>query len=529
MKTRALALIAIVLGAGYLYARRLDFVPAHIGFDEVYFALNAHAIATIGRGTDGTFLPLYFHIGGVTWYQPTLVYAMALVFRFLPVSEATARLPTVIAGLASIVLMYFVARAIFKRETLAFIAAVLMALTPAHYLMSRQALDYILPVPYVLVWLWCLASFANRPRRWVIGAGVLALGVGFYTYMASVLMMPLYFAMTVAFVAASDVKPKGRYLAETLMFFLPLLPLVPWAHAHPSAYTDQIGRYHIYDAKRFNPLQGLKEFLNYVSLTQRIAMYWGYIGPNYLFVSGGTKLTMTTRFVGVFLLPLAVFLPVGIYRMLTTRRDPVSWLLVAGFATAPAAALLVDDPFAIDREMNMLPFGVLLATFGVGCLLSAARLWVRVLAIGLLALLPWQFASFYRDYFGDYRVRSAEWFAPNVRDGVEQILSLDDPLQPARVYLDLEIGNIENYWRFYLIKHHRDDLLARTTFFRSDSVDVNAMPDRSLVLTEQKAVWRQPHTARGTLAKVSDIREPDGGSIYVLLERRGHDTATAMR
>jgi 4-amino-4-deoxy-L-arabinose transferase-like glycosyltransferase len=517
---RLLALTVLILGAALVYTHRLDYVPAHLGFDEVYFALNAHSIATTGRGTDGTFLPLYFYIGPLVWYQPTLVYAMAMVFTVLPVSEVTARLPTVLAGLTDVGLVYFVARAMFKREVLAFAAAVLMAVTPAHFLMSRQALDYILPVPYILVWLWCLASFANRPRPWLIAAGTAALGFGFYTYMASVLMMPIYFAMTVAFVLLSDVKPKTRYLVEPLAFVVPLLPLAPWLFMHPTAYADQIARYHIYDVKRFSPLQGAKEFVNYVSLQQRIAMYWGYLGPNYLFVSGGIKMTMTTRRVGVFLMPLAVFLPVGIYQMLTKRRDPFGRLLVAGFLTAPAAALLIDDAFAIDREMNMLPFGVLLATFGVGHLLDSVQRWVRILAIALLALIPVEFAYFYQDYFGDYRARSAEWFAPNVRGGLEAILAREDPAQPSRIYLDLEIGNVENYWTFYLIKHHRGDLKAQTTYIRSDSFDVGAIPSRSFVFTEAKAPWHRDLVARKELSPVLAVPEAGGGDpLYVLLQR----------
>src|SRR6185436_3424383 len=107
---RALALSLLILGAAVLYTHRLDYVPAHLGFDEVYFALNAHAIATTGRGTDGTFLPLYFYIGPLVWYQPTLVYAMAIAFSLLPVSEVVVRLPTVLAGLANVLLVYFVAR-----------------------------------------------------------------------------------------------------------------------------------------------------------------------------------------------------------------------------------------------------------------------------------------------------------------------------------------------------------------------------------------------------------------------------------
>jgi 4-amino-4-deoxy-L-arabinose transferase-like glycosyltransferase len=52
----------------------------------------------------------------------------------------------------------------------ALIAALVLALAPVHVILSRQALDYILPVPFVLGWLWCLdASLRAREgstSRW---------------------------------------------------------------------------------------------------------------------------------------------------------------------------------------------------------------------------------------------------------------------------------------------------------------------------------------------------------------------------
>jgi hypothetical protein len=102
-----------------------------------------------------------------------------------------------------------------------------------------------------------------------------------------------------------------RYLAETTAFFVPLLALIPWTTSHPDFFKSQINRYRVYDTRLFSPLQGVKEFLNYQNVTHRMSMYWNYLGPNYLFMSGAVKMTMSTRRVGVFLMPLAIFLPGG--------------------------------------------------------------------------------------------------------------------------------------------------------------------------------------------------------------------------
>ena len=55
--------------------------------------------------------------------------------------------------------------------------------------------------------------------------------------------------------------------------------------------------------------------------------------------------------------------------------------------TAPVAAcLVVPEPYTIDREMPVVPFGVLIATAGIGWLLSGAQRWQRIAAVSALVL-----------------------------------------------------------------------------------------------------------------------------------------------
>ncbi len=135
-----------------------------IGGDEAYFASHAHAIATTGRDLDGRFLPLFFRIDIHTWYQPLLVYLMAAVFSIVQVSEAALRTPTALIGVIDVLLVYAVALRLLGRRRDAVVAAVVMALTPAHFILARQGLDYIAPLPFVLGWLWCLLAALDTGR-----------------------------------------------------------------------------------------------------------------------------------------------------------------------------------------------------------------------------------------------------------------------------------------------------------------------------------------------------------------------------
>ena len=98
------------------------------------------------------------------WFQPIPVYFTALFLTVLPVSEWAIRLPTVVLGVTDIVLFYFVAARVFNRPFLAAIAAGLLALTPAHLIHSRLAMDFLYPLPFVMAWLLCLMAFVEQRR-----------------------------------------------------------------------------------------------------------------------------------------------------------------------------------------------------------------------------------------------------------------------------------------------------------------------------------------------------------------------------
>ena len=49
--------------------------------------------------------------------------------------------------------MFFIVRRLFKCDWLACAAAGMLAMTPAHFILSRYALDYLYPLPFLLGWL----------------------------------------------------------------------------------------------------------------------------------------------------------------------------------------------------------------------------------------------------------------------------------------------------------------------------------------------------------------------------------------
>lgn len=514
----AIYVMAIAAMTAAIYVPRLDFAPIYLANDEPRFALQARAIATTGRDLNGTFMPLYFsEVGFSAGRDPIIIYLTALFLRWLPFSEATIRLPTALVGVADVVLMFLVAQQLFKHDGLAIAAAAMLALTPAHVMHSRLGVNVLYPLPFTLMWLLLLLVFLERERLRTLFAAALVLGVGVYSYVAAVVMMPLYFVLT-SLTLVRKRATISQHVAAVAGFATPLSLLVWWHIRHPARYAELVSSYHVYDSGRMNPLQGVKDLVSHFSLGVRSAVYWDFFNPSLLFFSGDSSLINSTRLTGVFVWPVGVFLLLGLYRIVAAERTWTNGLLVAAFVSAPLAAVLVAE-VAIRRALLMLPFAVLIATVGVRWLFSTRpRAW-RAAAVVLLALVAVEFSSFRRDYFSDYRNRSGVWFGGNIRGGLEALVQGERERPSSAVYISNRIPFVDAYWEFYAVKLGREDLLKRTIYYDPGTVETQLAAAKGLMLTpmHEQETERIVGAAGWHLLQV--ITEPNGTASFTVYEK----------
>jgi hypothetical protein len=517
-----LALLAMMSGVCFY---RLGTAPMYFGGDEARFVVAAQSIATTGKDETGARLPLLFHMSdatdvGTRWYQPVLVYLMAVTFKVVPPSEGAARLPVAALALVDLWLMFMVARHLFPGDADAVAAVAILALSPALLIFSRQALDYACPLPFIIGWLWALSAFGISGALPQAAAAGGVLGIGIYSYLASWMMMPLYLLMTWIEMFRRRSRALPAIVAAGLAFAIPILLLIPWLWQHPAMLRDTISRYGVYDVRRLGPLQGAKDFLNYNNVQERISIYWDYFNPAFLFLSGGSNLTTGTRRAGVFPAAAVVLLVVGFAELWRRRREPITLVILVGFLLAPIPATLAGERYAIQRALYILPFGALIAAAGVSAMRRDRRALVRAAAAALLVSMPIQYAFFCRDYFGDYRVRSAYWFDPeNFRAIAEYIVARDLRSPLSTVYISADVDDARPRWTFYLAKSGRAELQARTVYVDSRTIDLDRVTPGSLLVLYRTdpAVPTLLATGKCSLAKL--ITDQGGHELAVVLER----------
>ena len=225
--------------------------------------------------------------------------------------------------------------------------------------------------------------------------------------------------------------------------------MVLWYVTHPERNAQIVSAYR---------LDATAESL----LTQWIRLYWSFFDPSFLFVSGDSSLINSTRDAGFFPMAFAILLPIGVVAAWRSRQ-PLPLAIAIGFVTAPLVSM-ISGAIEMNRLMFAIPFGVLVAAYGVDLMLRARPSAIRAAAVAILLTIPWQFAGLYAGYFGGYGLTAAPWLAGNSREALRALMAraaaTDGP-----IYISQEIDYVDRTWRFYAIADGRLDMIDRTSYF----------------------------------------------------------------
>jgi hypothetical protein len=492
---------AVAAATLMLYARRLDQAPKYLTVDELLIGLAAHQVSATGQDESGRVLPLYFQISPIAWYQPVAVYHEALWLRLLPFGMTALRMASVFVGAINVGLLYLVGRRLFDNHALALAASVLIALSPAHFIHSRMAMDYIYVLPAEIAWLLGLLVYEQQRSARALGLACLALGLGFYSYISAVILMPAFFVITCCLLRVMRA-PRRDYVVAAAGFGVPLIAAGLWLIAHPTALGDTLMRYGLYDARRLSPLQSLRALFSAATLRDRLPQYWDYLGPGMLFLDAPAATLFTQRGFGMLLLPVFPLWLVGLYRIVVGPRLRIELVCLAGLVVVPIAAVLVNERYAVNRVLPLIPFVVLVATRGLQQLWSVstavARHRLRVagtlVSLWLMMSVLRDFREFSAAYFEDYRRRSEELSPGNLPDVLDEVVALDREQPSPAIYLSAEIPDLVLYLKAANLQYPEAGLPAKTTLFPIGGLsDVSIRPGSLVLATDRDAVTQATH------------------------------------
>lgn len=186
---RLVALIAI--GAG-VAARTIYFGsnPPGLNQDETSIGYEAWSLLHYGTDRYGLSWPVHlinFGNGGNASYA----YA-AMPFVIFGLSPLTIRMPMLVTALASLPLVWFIARRLFGEES-AWAATAVVALSPWHIMLSRWALEgNILPFLFLCGLALLVYSVDTNRRALWLAIACATFGVSVYSYGPGYVAVPLF-------------------------------------------------------------------------------------------------------------------------------------------------------------------------------------------------------------------------------------------------------------------------------------------------------------------------------------------------
>jgi 4-amino-4-deoxy-L-arabinose transferase-like glycosyltransferase len=406
-----LVLGLIVILALFLRVYRLDEIPPSLSWDEASFSYNAYTIANWGKDEWGRVLPLSFESFG-EYKNPVDIYVSAPFIKIFGLNEFATRAPAALFGVLNVILIYFLAKALFRNELLALSASFFLAISPYNLQFSRHHHELNITLFFFMLGLILFYKAIRQKGRW-FAVAVISFCLSILTYNAAKFVVPL----SGIFLAIIYRKDLLRIKKEVLLGAIPLviLGIIFLANRNllglarfkqTSVNDEQIYNTAIYKKTR-SRLLGRVEII--------IRQYPLHFSYKYLFVSGDGNPRHSIQTVGEFYKSDLPFLFVGfgyLFYLITKKKSRESAYLLFWLIIAPLPSAMQSEAPHAARSMFMLGSWQILAAVGLAYLtgLFKSKL-IKVLIIALFILLTGlYFVGYIRSYYQSYSSKYAtEW------------------------------------------------------------------------------------------------------------------------
>src|SRR3990167_1389382 len=375
MSKRIFAILGLVLIlAFFLRFNKVTEIPPALNWDEVSIAYNAYSILNTGKDEWGVFLPIHFKAYG-EYKLPAQIYASIPGIAFFGLNELGVRISPVVYGSLTVLLMFFLGRAIFQSSLVGIFAATLLAISPWHIHLTRASFESSFAVFWLVLGVWLLIK-GFSDRKWLVFSMV-PFAVSVYTYNSARVFTPLFLIAVLLIYRKILLKSWRAIILAIVVFGALMLPLFPYffsgdrdARFKLVSITDDPGLIPRINENRGNsqlpqPLPRLVH--NKISYTSFYFAehYLAHFSPDFLFVSGAPHKQHHVQGVGELYWFQAPFLLLGLY-FLFKNKNRFRWLLITWVLLAFLPVAVTNDsiPHAL-RTLIAVPFYQMVTAYGI--------------------------------------------------------------------------------------------------------------------------------------------------------------------
>lgn len=437
MKNKWLLLIIIIVAA-LLRLYQLNSNPPSLNWDEAAVGWNANTIFHTRRDEYGTRLPLSFKSFG-DYKSPVYIYLTAPIVGLFGMNPIMVRLISVLAGIASVYLIYLLCLKIGNWK-LGITAAALLSVAPWHVTLSRPAFEPNLALFFVLSGTYFFLKALQKPFYFTLC--VFSFMLSLYTYHSPKIFVPIFLLGLSLIYRHSLLSKKIRtwLLISVFLGLITLIPLIKDTFLSNSAVRFQ-GTSVFYDQ------QGIKQPLKFPLISQLFKNYFIHYLPGYLFFGSRNLPRLELKTVGPLLFIEAPFLILGLIYLLKNRRKQWAQFLLWWLIVGPIPAMIGREVPHPLRAYNLLPPLIIVTALGIYQIMTRSRLY---LISGLFAV---NSLFFLYHYFITYPVYSAPDWQYGYQEAV--VLARQNEDQVDKIIFTSHYGQPHIFAYFY---QNRDPL-----------------------------------------------------------------------
>ena len=465
-------LFLIIVLASVLRFYRLGSVPPAISWDEAAVGYNAYTIAHWGRDEWGKVLPLIFK-SFEDFKNPVHVYATVPFVGLFGLSELTTRLSAALFGVGNVIIIFFLASALFNSSFAGLIASFVLAISPYNIQFSRFNHELNFAVFFFLLGLLFFLKAVKGNSKLLIPS-FLCFGIDLLTYQSAKVVTPPLMILLILLYFKDLMKMKKMFIAGflTYLVFISLFFIEPELLGTARLKQNEIPYNEVEETYLYGKYNN-----RYLGLANVVFdRYKLYFQDDFLFVSGDILPRHSTQIVGTFYKVDKLFLLIGLFLLLIRmikKKDKLVIFLLIWAVIAPLPAVASSSFAHAARAMFITASWHLIIAYGIYGVVGLLhrKFLIGVFLVLTCSLMVISFGRYIRYYFGEYPDKYATEWQYGMKQIVEYIVENPDYY---KVYVDKERHQPYIFFLYYL-KYPLPDFLATVKYDQTESKSYNTV------------------------------------------------------
>ncbi len=416
-------ILLIILLSFNLLFWDINNTPPGVLVDEASLGYNSYSVLNTGKDEWGNFLPLTLKSFGD--YKPSGYIYFAIPFiKLFGLNTFSVRLPSVISGLISILLIYLIIKKATKIDFLAIISAFILSISPWFIFIHRMAWEPNISLTLFLAGLYFLIISYNKFFIFLISAFYFSLSINIYVPYK--IYTPLLIFSFLPYLLNKKILNKKSvtvFIFVLVLFCAPVIYETLFKGADTrfkqvSLFNASGTPMYIDEQRQFCGMHKNRQllFLCYLIWNKPTVMIKTYLvnylsgfSSDFLFLEGDKAEFVNILGVGGLYYWLLPFYIIGIAALIINRNKHNFKLIIIWLLIAPFVPALANKPHYIRANMILIPT-VLVTAIGIWYLVE--QISYRYKKIYILMFLFISFISLIRimvDYYFIYTKKAEAW------------------------------------------------------------------------------------------------------------------------